>query len=756
MGTGMGKPKPSARGFSAAKQQVNKSSADHAAKEQLAGALINQSRFEEAEAIYRSLIAAGTTNHIVYINLAAICGMKGRFEQIVELLRKALEIKPNLPEAHNNLGNVFTKQGDLDSAIASYNKALQLKPNYPEAHYNLGNIHQKQGDLDAAVASYSTALKLKPDYPQARYKLGNVLQKQGDLDAAIACFNTVLQLKPDHLEAQNNLGNILQKRGNLDAAIACFNTVLQLKPNHPEAHYNLGNALQEQGGLEAAIACFNTALQLQPNYPEAHLNLGYVLQKQGSLDAAIARFNTALQLQPNYPEAYNNLGNALSSKGQLSEAIAAYRQAIALAPDKPCMHGNYLFNLNYDPKIDMGAVAEEHRLWNQAHGDPLRQFIQSHTNDRNPERRLRVGYVSPDFRNHSVAHFLEALLEHHNTAEVEVFCYSNVAYPDATTDRFEKLSTHWRRIIGLSDSQAAELIRADKIDILVDLAGHTASNSLPVFARKPAPVQVTWLGYANTTGLDAIDYRITDAFADPPGTTEHLHSEQLIRLPRSAWCYYPLENAPAVGTPPVRGTGHITFGCFNAMPKINQPLIKLWARILHNLPGSRLLLKNNSLGEESVQQQLTQQFKQEGISPELLLLTGSVPDQSGHLASYGRVDIALDTFPYHGTTTSCEALWMGVPMVVLAGKTHISRVGVSLLSNLGHPEWIATNPEEYIQIALDLAKDITHLAALRVSLRETMRNSPLMDAAGFALDMESAFRKMWRTWCAQPESLPCP
>ena len=358
----MGKPKRSGSGLSnakpaaATKQQVAKSSADQAAKEQQAVALINQGKLQEAEAIYRELIAAGTRNHAVYGNLAAICGMQGRFDELIELLKKALEIEPNYPEAHNNLGNALKAQGDTEAAIASYNTALQLKPNYPDAHNNLGNALKAQGDLDAAIASYNTALQLKPNYPDAHNNLGNALQQQGDLDAAIASYNTALQLKPNYPEAHNNLGNALQQQGDLDAAIASYNTALQFKPNYPEAHNNLGNALQQQGDLDAAIASYNTALQFKPNYPEAHSNLGNVLQQQGDLDSAISSYNTALQFKPNYPEAHNNLGNALQQQGDLDAAIASYNTALKLKPNYPDAHYNLGHALKQQGDLD-AAIA---------------------------------------------------------------------------------------------------------------------------------------------------------------------------------------------------------------------------------------------------------------------------------------------------------------------------------------------------------------------------------------------------------------
>jgi predicted O-linked N-acetylglucosamine transferase (SPINDLY family) len=405
--------------------------------------------------------------------------------------------------------------------------------------------------------------------------------------------------------------------------------------------------------------------------------------------------------------------------------------------------------------LEPSAIAEEHRRWNHLHARPLGQFIQSHANDRSPERRLRIGYVSPDFREHSVAFFLAGLLEHHDPFVTEVFCYSDSTTRDAVTVRLEGLATHWRKIINLSDSRVADLIRRDGIDILVDLAGHTANNRLLVFARNPAPVQVTWLGYPNTSGLDTIDYRITDTFADPLGSTEHLHSERLIRLPLSAWCYRPLEDSPPVNASPVHETGHITFGCFNAMPKINRSLLELWSRILLAVQDSRLLLKNSALGGLPMQEQLRKQFQEMGIGPDRVEMAGRVPDLCGHLATYGRVDIALDTFPYHGTTTTCEALWMGVPVVTLLGRTHVARVGVSLLSNLGHPEWLAPSPHEYVNLAVDLAQDPSRLAALRSTLRKRMEASPLTDSPRFARDIEAVYRDMWRAWCARaPEKGP--
>ena len=398
----------------------------------------------------------------------------------------------------------------------------------------------------------------------------------------------------------------------------------------------------------------------------------------------------------------------------------------------------------------------EHCRWAEVHAEPLGRDVVPLSSDGDPGRRLRVGYVSNNFREHSVAFFVEALLASHDRSKVEIFCYADIMLADEFSGRLRRHSAQWRVITGQSDAQVAELIRQDAIDILVDLAGHTARNRLLVFARKPAPVQVTYLGYCNTTGLSAMDYRFTDALADSPGTTEHLHTEQLVRLPDCAWCYRPPDASPAVETPPVLRSGHITFGCFNARPKITGEMLALWARLLLEMPASSLLLKNVGFGEPSARQHTRDLLAKAGIAPERVELVGRVPTLAGHLATYARVDIALDTFPYHGTTTTCEALWMGVPVITLAGRTHASRVGVSLLTTTGLPELVASSPDEYVKIAAALATDVPRLAALRTTLRTRMASSPLMDASRFARNVEAAYRQMWRTWCAKQTLLPSP
>jgi predicted O-linked N-acetylglucosamine transferase (SPINDLY family) len=747
-------------------------------------------RLQEAESIYRQILAvqpwhADTLHHLgimahqvgknemavdlirqaiglqsnspnAYCNLGNALTDLGLFDEAIAACRQAITLRPSLAEAHYNLANALDKKGQAEDAIAAYRRAIALQPAYADALNNLGNALRGTGQIEEAIAVCRRALVLRPDYPEALNNLGAALYDEGQGEEAMAAYRQAIALRPDFAEAYNNLGLALRGAGRLEEAIGAYRQVITLKPRDHEAFNKLGVALFDKGQFEEAIAVCRQAIALKPDFPDAHSNLAAVLGLGGRYEEAIAACRQAIALRPDCPEAYSNLGNTLQDQGRLDEALAAYREAIALKPTLADAHSNLLFCMNYHPGLEPSAIAEEHRRWARQHGEPLRPFIQPHSNDRAPGRRLRIGYVSPDFRDHSVAYFFEGLLAHHDPAQMEVFCYAEVANPDAVTARLQRTAGHWRNTSGIADAQVAELIRRDGIDILVDLAGHSAKNRLLVFARKPAPVQLTWLGYPNTTGLATMDYRLTDAFADPPGTGEDLSSERLVRLARSGWCYRPSDEVPPVSAPPHEAKGHITFGCFNAMPKLNEPLLELWAKILLAVPGSRLLLKNRAVGEAAAERRWKAGFAAAGISPERVGGVGHVADKTAHLACYGRVDIALDTFPYHGTTTTCEALWMSVPVVTRAGQTHASRVGVSLLSNVGHPEWIADSPEGYVRIAVELAGDLPRLAGLRATLRGRMQASPLTDAPGFARDIEAAYRTMWRTWCEQPESPSCP
>ena len=671
----------------------------------------------------------------------------GRLAEAEAIYRQILAVEPRHVDALQFLGILAHQVGRSDVAVEMLLAAIVLAPGVPALHSNLGEAYRKLGRFAEAAAALRRAVILKPDFPEAHYNLGCTLTDEGRLDEAICAYREAIRLKPELAEAHSNLGNALRDKGSPDEAIAACRRAIALRPDFADAHGNLGNALRDHGDPDGAISAYRRAILLKPDFADAHSNLGAALTETGDPAAAIAACRRALQIQPNLAAAHNNLGIALAEAGQLHEAIAAYRRALHLKPDFAEAHSNLLYHMHCPPASDAEGLFREHCRWAEIHARPLENHGGPHANDRNPERRLRIGFVSPDFRNHPVAFFLEGLLCACDPSQLEVFCYANLGRGDEVTERLRKHVHAWRNIVGLKDAEAAALVRQDGIDILIDLAGHTAGNRLLLFARKAAPVQVTFLGYCDTTGMNAVDYRLTDHHADPAGATEPLHTERLVRLPRTAWCFRPLEPSPEVTPLPALSSGHIIFGCFNARRKVTDEALSLWSRLLNEVPGSRMLLKGSGYSGSSVQEHIRATLASAGIAPERVEFLGRTPKVAEHLAAYRHMDIALDTFPYSGTTTTCDALWMGVPVVTLAGRTHASRVGVSLLTNAGLTDLIAATADDYIRIAMQLASDVRRLTRLRSGLRDRLKTSPLMDASSYARAMEQAFRGMWRAWC---------
>jgi protein O-GlcNAc transferase len=743
-------------------------------------------RLKEAEGLYREILRAQPGNADALHLLGMLTAQGGHCEAAAGLIERAIQINPKVAEYHNSLGETRRALGQGEGAISAYRQALALKPDYVAARYNLGNALQAQGDLKGAIAAYRRVLALSPDdvaahnnlgvalgaqqkYAEAVthleraraldphsaeicFNLGNTLTTSSGPSQAIAAYRDAIALQPDYPEAYNGLGTVLELEGTLDEAIAAYRRAIALKPEYAEAFCNLGSALHKEGKPDLAIACYERAIALNPDKAEAaYSNLGTALKEQGKSTEAIAAYQQALVLAPESAGTHVNLANALLYQGKLREAIATYRHALELRSDAAA-HSSLLFALQYSDSVDPDSIQREHKRWARHHALRVANVIQPHDNDPDPERRLRIGYVSPDFHTHSVAFFIEPILAHYDRQRYEVFCYNNERKTDAVTDRLRTLVDHWRDIARLSDERVARLIRADGIDILVDLAGHTTGNRLLVFARKPAPVQVTYLGYPNSTGLATIDYRLTDTLADPPTETQVWHSETLVRLPRGFLCYQPPANAPAVAPPPVATTHQVTFGSFNNPTKISDATIAYWADILRRTPNARLLLKARQLGDVATRERLKGLFAQHGIATERVEMVSWVPDKAEHLGLYHQIDIALDTFPYNGTTTTCEALWMGVPVVILAGRMHAGRVGVSILTHIGLPELIAEDPEGYVQLATSLAQDLGRLKTLRAELRQKMLHSPLMDANGFSQRLEMEYRNMWRQWVNEVSS----
>jgi protein O-GlcNAc transferase len=606
--------------------------------------------------------------------------------------------------------------------------------------------HQRDNDLVRAQELYREALAEDPHHLVALHLLSAVLLQTGRNEEAVDLLLRATSLAPNQAMFFANLGEAHRRLGNLANAKECLRRAIALKSDLAEAHYTLGLTMNGEGRPHEAIACFERAASLKPDLLPVYVGLATALLGAGRLDDARQACARALEMNPTFADAHNQLGVVIKEQGRIEDAVVSFRRALECRPDHRVAHGNLVYALPWHPGQDAESIAREAIRWREQHlaaASPRRP----HANDRDPDRRLRVGYVSPDFRFHCQALFLVPLLEHHDRRAVEVFCYSFVTAPDEITDRIRGLSDKFRDITARSDAEAAEEIRGDRIDVLVDLTMHMGENRIGLYASKPAPVQVAWLAYPGTTGLDVIDYRITDVFLDPPEIdVSGWYTEHSVRLPDSFWCYDPLTREPEVSPLPALGDGKVTFGCLNNFGKTNAGVFALWSQVLQRVPGSRLLVLAQP-GEPRAR--VRDAFSRAGVDPERIEFVGYQP-RSDYLSTYSRIDVTLDTFPYNGHTTSLDSLWMGVPVVTLVGRTVVGRAGLCFARNLGLDELVATTPERYVAIAAELARNLPRLQRLRADLRGRMRRSALMDGPRFAHSLESAFRWMWRRWCAAP------
>jgi len=545
------------------------------------------------------------------------------------------------------------------------------------------------------------------------------------------------------LEHQFQMATQHHLAGRLRPAEILYRQVLQAEPNNAQALHLLGYLGHQSGHSAAGVELMRQALAINPALPECHNNLGLALHDLGQIDAAVDCYRQALALRPAYAKACNNLGNALRQRGELDAAIACYDQALALDPASAATHSNKIYALYFHPRYDAPAILAESVRWQQHHAAALAAIPSAHANERAAARPLRVGYVSPDFYLQAEAFFVLPLLAAHDHRQFAIHAYASVARPDEITERLRRAVDVWHDVRSLDDAQLAAQIRADGIDILVDLTMHMGANRLLTFARKPAPVQVTWLAYPGGTGLPALDYRLTDARIDPPGLTDRHYVEQSLRLPDCWCCYDPLTAAPPAAPRPHGADQPIVFGSLNNPCKINPPLLALWAAVLRAVPQSRLLVLAYSSAQR---QEIGTTLGQAGVAAERLEFAGQ-QSRAAYLRLYERIDIALDTLPYNGITTTCDALWMGVPVLSLSGPTAAGRAGHSILATLGLPELAAGTPEQFVRLAAALAGDGPRLADLRATLRARMERSPLMDAPRFARNVEAAYRLVWKTWC---------
>jgi predicted O-linked N-acetylglucosamine transferase (SPINDLY family) len=693
----------------------------------------------------------------------------GRLAEAEACYRQILAVAPNHTGALHQLALLARQVGRLDLAEQLLRQVMHFEPANMTARCHLGDTFGMAGAFEPAIEQYEAALRLKPDYAEALNNLGLALAACGRLPESRDALRRARDLRPGMAEIHMNLANSLRDLGELGEAIENYRRALELKADYGDAYDNLGIALGASGRQEEALEAHRRACELQPANATYHNNVGVALAELGKIDEAMAEFERALVIEPANAMALNGLGNAFRDSGRLEEAIALFRRASQLDASQFMHQSNLIYTLHFLPGENRPAMAEEQRRWNRLFAEPVRAQRRPHANTSDPERRLRIGYVSPDFRDHVVGRNLLPLLSHHDRTQFEIICYAGVARPDEMTRKLREQAEHWRSGLGLTSEALAAVIREDAVDILVDLSQHMAGNRLPVFAREPAPVQVSFAGYPESTGVEMIRYRISDKWLEgdcrlpigdcrlgeasmKPETLETVaalpyldKAHERVYLIDSFWCYDPCGMDVSVNPLPADSAGQVTFGCLNNFCKVNEPLLALWARVLRDVPDARLLIL---CGLGSRRQRTLEYLERAGVAPDRVEFA-ELRLRREYLELYHRVDVVLDSFPYNGHTTSLDALWMGVPVVTLAGEGAVSRAGLSQLSNLGLSELVADGEDRYVEIATNLAADRPRLAAWRRTLRARLENSILMDAQRFAQSIEEAYRAMWRQWCAQ-------
>lgn len=644
--------------------------------------------------------------------------------------------------ALKEMGNEYFAKGELDKAACCYQQAIDITPSYAEVHNNLGLVFKFQKKYGAAEKSLRQAIEINPMLANAHFNIALVAYEQGNIIGAKEALSVGVKRSPAYVNFHLLLAEILLEENALQEASNSFRQVLQFESNNYRALSALAMISLKQGKFQLAVSQYANLLVMQPQDAEAHNNLGVALQYCFEHQKSISSCRRAIAIKPDYADAHFNLGNALRSLGKIEDALSEFEQAVELDPEGFATHTALLFCQNYHPTSSGEDIFREYSQWNAKFAANLANSIAPFNNSVKYQRRLRIGYVSADFCQHSVAFFAAPLIECHDLSQVEVFCYFNSYRSDHVTEHFKAIANQWRPCAHMTDEQLAQSIRDDQIDILIDLSGHTADNRLLVFARKPAPVQVSWMGFGYTTGLTAMDYFIGDKVFTPVGS-DHLFSEKIYRLPHSFVSYQPPSYAPDPGPLPAMDNGYVTFACLSRAERINKRVIAAWALILQRLPTAHLRLDSRSFSSPHLCQEVRDDFSARGVAAERLELGFSTPVWD----VYRQVDVILDCFPHNSGTTTCEALWMGVPVVTLTDRPSVGRLGSAYLAAIGKQEWIADNVDNYISLAVEIGSDFAALAQYRSELRRMMTASPLLDHQGFARDMEAAYRDMWCQWC---------
>ncbi len=704
----------------------------------------SQGRMAEAESCFLKAIAAHPEQVNADFFLANLYQQQGRLADAEALLKNLYERQPGNIMARDNLLSLYMQQKRFADAASIYRQMLSQAPDEPVHHYNLAVVLKEQGLPEQAIQHYQQAVQLKPDFTEAHCNLGVILQEQGKLKEAQARYERCLECNPCFSIALSNLAHIYGGSGQFAQAEAHYRKALALEPGNADHHGNLGSLLYQQNRYPEAEASFKQALKLNPNSFNALHDYGKLHMHFSRLTAAQQCFEQAIKLKPDFADAYNSLGALFDDQGMIPEAVDAYRRALEYRPNFSEAYGNLLFALNYHPDLSAEEIFAAYREYEQRFATPLYSLQRPHTNSKTTDRRLKIGYVSPDLRRHPVQHFLEPLMAHHDKNRFEVYAYSELLTEDAISERYRSYADHWVPTSHLSDDALADRIRADGIDILIDLAGHTGNNRLRVFARKPAPVSLSWLGFGYTTGLQAIDYFLADS-STAPYRTEALFAEKIWRVDSPVFAYRPKDGMGAVSSLPALKNGYITLGTLSRAVRINHKVIRTWARILQGLENARLVIDSSNFSDAAMRKAFEDKFAALGIDRSRLQIGVHSPPWD----VLRGMDIGLDCFPHNSGTTLFETLYMGIPYVTLLGRPGVGGIGSSILEGLGRPEWIARTEDEYVEKVISLASNPDYLNTLRMGQRNQMQNSKLMDETGFCRKVEAAYRSMWQTWCEQ-------
>ncbi|MFM0302789.1 tetratricopeptide repeat protein [Paraburkholderia sediminicola] len=702
-------------------------------------------RFTDAIDAYRRALALEAGSADVLFALASALQSAAEYPAAIDAYTSVLALEPIHADALNNLGNCHRQQGGMDAAEATYRRAIAVRPNDANALTNLGTLLETAGRLDEAIVLLEAAVRVAPNSPCGLVNLGVALNQRGEFAQAAALLTRALEFDPMFPEAAYNLANALHALGRRREAVSHYQRAIEQAPVHADAYNNLGIVYQESGSREDAAQAFSAAIRLRPGFVAALNNSATLLRTLGRLADAESRLREALAADPHHSVTHNNLGNVLKDQGCLEDGIDCYRRALTCDPYNVVAHSNLAYALSFQAEHPQPQL-DECRRWSVRHEAPYRGTHRPHPNDATPSRRLRIGYVSPDFREHCQTLFTLPLLSHHDHEQFEVFCYASVVRPDGLTQRVATHADVWRDVRELTDERLAQMIHNDRIDILIDLTMHMADGRPLLFARKPAPVQIAWLAYPGTTGIDAIDYRLTDPWLDPTGS-DAWYSESSVRLPDSFWCYDPLSDTPAVNALPALSNGYPTFGCLNNPCKLSDATFRMWGGVMREMTDARLLLM---APHGPARARLLDRLGQQGISGGRVSFASFRP-RAEYLRTYHQIDVGLDTFPYNGHTTSLDSYWMGVPVVTRVGDTVVGRAGLSQSANLGLRELVADSDAQFVETAAQLARDLPRLNEMRGGLRARIAASPLMDGARFARHVEAAYRDVWLQWCERAQ-----